>query len=130
MDKDYYNDALKWYDAIYIRCARDRNIFIAIFAVLIFCLFQVFSVLKIFYNTKDDVKQYVVYTNRNAGLSLKLQQFNINEGVDGFLYKFLITKYIENMEKHILENIVNSCRAMNYTESNIYRNALEALEQI
>jgi len=37
---------------------------------------------------------------------------------------------IENMEKHILENIVNSCRAMNYTESNIYRNALEALEQI
>ena len=37
---------------------------------------------------------------------------------------------IENMEKHVLENIVNSCRAMNYTESNIYRNALEALEQI
>ena len=99
MDKDYYNDALQWYDAIYIRCARDRNIFIAIFAVLVFCLLQVFSVLKLFYNTKDDVKQYVVYTNRDAGLSLQLQQFSVNEGIDGFLYKFLITKYVENMEK-------------------------------
>ena len=122
MDKDYYNDALKWYDAIYIRCARDRNIFIAIFAVLIFCLFQVFSVLKIFYNTKDDVKQYVVYTNRNAGLSLKLQQFNINEGVDGFLYKFLITKYIENMEKLNFNKNNKSAMHMLHEKAQIIKN--------
>ena len=37
---------------------------------------------------------------------------------------------VNNMEKHILQNITDSCRKMNYTNSNIYRNALEALQEI
>lgn len=35
-----------------------------------------------------------------------------------------------NMKKHVLKNIVESCKKMNYTRSRIYLNALKALEEI
>lgn len=98
MDKDYYNDALQWYDAIYIRCAKDRNILICVFIVIVVCLLQMYSVAKIFYAEKDVIRQYVIYTNRDKELSLNFKRLDVNSGIDNFLYQFLITKYVENME--------------------------------
>ena len=136
MDKDYYNDALQWYNAIYVHCAIDRNLYIAIFAIVVACLFQVFSILRIFYNTQNTVKQYVVHTNRDTKLSLKLQQLNVNKGLDDFLYNFLITKYVENIEKlnldkndkSIMHLLRKKAQIIKNTSSNsMYRKYIDSL---
>ena len=98
MNKDYYNDALRWYYAIYVHCARDRNLLICIFIIIVLCLLQMCFAIKMFYDTKDVVRQYVIYTNHDEGLSLSFKRLDTNFSISNFLHQFIIIKYVENME--------------------------------
>lgn len=122
MDKDYYNEALQWYNSIYISCAKDRNIFTCIFIVIAICLFQMYSVVKVFYAKQDTVKQYVIYTNHDKKLSLTMKQFDIGDGLDNFLYNFLIVKYIENMENLSFDKNNKSAMYVLQKKANIIKN--------
>ena len=122
MDKDYYNNALQWYDLMYVRCSRDRNIFLLIFIIILVCFFQVYSVVKQFQTNKDKVKQYVVYTHHNENELLSIKALNISESMSLYLCKLLIMKYIENMEKLNLYKDNKSAMSMLQKKAQIIKN--------
>lgn len=122
MDKDYYNNAMDWYNAVYVKVLTDRIFFFFIACLILVCVVKVYLLFGIFYSTRDTVKYYITYTNHKDGDMLTLRSLEKYQDISNSLCKFAITKYVENMESIVSKKNNRSVLFFLKKKANVIKN--------
>ena len=99
MDRDFYKDARKWYNTVYVNPASERLMYFAIFVISCACLYQCFGIIKRTKEIKDFKHTYVIFTNNKEKDSfIKVRQISSQKDQVISLLEEIITRYVVNME--------------------------------
>ena len=123
MDADYFQNARKWYNTIYVNAASERIIYFLIFAISLVSFYFALQLVDIFYEKHGKVERIVVkIIKENPEYKGTLHTVPLNANNDISILNFILTKYVENAESLIYDgNETTASDAINL-KTNIIKN--------
>lgn len=99
MDNEYYQNARKWYNTIYVNGASERVVYFVLLSVSVLCLWYSFSVMEMIKKQKEKVNTYVIFVNKkNKNRTTKVSTLNSATNSSMGILDILVRNYIINME--------------------------------
>lgn len=99
MEEEYYKDARKWYNSLYVDCACERITYFIIFISSLFCLYKAYSLVDVIKKNKSYKNTYILETSsKNKDEVINIRQLKSSKNSNEVLLEEMIKKYIINME--------------------------------
>ena len=109
MDNEYYQNARKWYNTIYVNGASERVIYFVLLSISVLCLWYSFSVIEMIKKQKEKVNTYVIFVNKkNKNRTTKVSTLNSATNSSMGILDLLVRKYVINMESLTYGNGLNN----------------------
>ncbi len=100
MDASYYDNARKWYNAIYVKVASERVIYFVILLISIICFYYTIRIAVSIYDDNIRRNTYIAMTNHrkkdNVTMVSRVPNYFGNKSLN--LLRLMIEKYVENIE--------------------------------
>ena len=100
MDAEYYSNARKWYNTMYVDCASERIVYFVLLIVSLISVFFAYDLIDIISKQKAKVETYVLLMEHKDADSI-VQAYQLPEAQDSTLslLEFVVRKYITNYEQ-------------------------------
>lgn len=99
MDAEYYSNARKWYNTMYVDCASERIVYFLLLVLTTICVWYSYNLIDIITQRKAKVETYVLLMDHKDPESMvQVQQLPDADNQDLSLLELLIQRYVINYE--------------------------------